>query len=101
MAQPTLSLFWTLKSRQIKELEKADPRDADKIAALKSEAAMLEAEARDLNAKAQAIEDAVYDLKAVNPHAKNEEDTRTPEELIALIEAKGRDVAEALAMLKK
>lgn len=42
-----------------------------------------------------------YDLKAVNPNAKSNEDTRTPEELIDLIEAKGREVTEALASLRK
>jgi type I restriction enzyme M protein len=41
-----------------------------------------------------------YDLKAVNPHAKRDEDTRTPEELLDIIEAKGREVAEALAALR-
>lgn len=48
----------------------------------------------------QEIEARGYDLKAVNPHAKNDEDTRTPEELLDLIEAKGREVAEALAALR-
>ena len=47
------------------------------------------------------IEARNYDLKAVNLHAKREEDTRTPEELLDLIEAKGREVAEALAELRK
>lgn len=46
------------------------------------------------------IEAKNYDLKAVNPHAKNHEDTRTPEELLDLIEAKGREVAEAVATLR-
>ncbi len=46
------------------------------------------------------IEDKGFDLKAVNPHAPSQEDTRTPEELLALIEAKGREVAEALAVLR-
>ena len=50
--------------------------------------------------RAQAAEDAVYDLKAVNPNAQLEEDTRTPEELIDLNEAKGREVAAALAELR-
>lgn len=49
----------------------------------------------------QEIEAKNYDLKAVNPHAKGEEDARTPEELLDLIEAKGREVAEALAALRK
>ena len=51
--------------------------------------------------RAQAIEDALYDLKAVNPHTQPVEDTRTPEELIAIIEAKGREVAKALALLRQ
>ncbi len=46
------------------------------------------------------IEAKTYDLKAVNPNAKSIADTRTPEELLDLIEAKGREVAEALARLR-
>ena len=42
-----------------------------------------------------------YDLKAVNPNAKSAEDTRTPAELLDLIEAKGREVAEALAEVRR
>jgi type I restriction enzyme M protein len=49
----------------------------------------------------KAIEEKNYDLKAVNPNAKSDEDTRTPEELLDLIEAKGREVTEALARLRK
>ena len=47
-----------------------------------------------------AIEAKGYDLKAVNPHAKRDEDLRTPEELLDIIEAKGREVAEAVAALR-
>jgi hypothetical protein len=39
-------------------------------------------------------------MKAVNPNRKVEEDTRTPEELIALIEAKQIEINEALKELK-
>ncbi len=46
------------------------------------------------------IEAKGYDLKAVNPNAKNTEDTRTPEELLDIIKQKGREVAEALAALR-
>jgi len=46
------------------------------------------------------IEAKNYDLKAVNPNAKSVEDTRTPEQLIEIIEAKGREVQEALATLR-
>lgn len=42
-----------------------------------------------------------YHLKAVNPNAKADEDTRTPEELLDLIEAKGREVAEAVSWLRQ
>jgi len=48
----------------------------------------------------EVIEAKNYDLKAVNPNAKSNEDTRTPEELINIIEAKGREVVEALATLR-
>lgn len=49
----------------------------------------------------ETIEAKGYDLKAVNPNAKNNEDKRTPDELLDLIEAKGREVAEALAILRR
>ena len=47
------------------------------------------------------IEEKNYDLKAVNPNAKIEEDTRTPEELLDIIEQKGKEVMEALVMLRR
>ena len=47
------------------------------------------------------IEAKNYDLKAVNPNRQIETDTRTPQEIIAAIEAKGREIDEALASLKK
>jgi type I restriction enzyme M protein len=47
------------------------------------------------------IEARNFDLKAVNPNAKVDEDTRTPNELLDLIEAKGKEVQEALAKLRK
>lgn len=46
------------------------------------------------------IEAKNYDLKAVNPNAKPDEDTRTPGELLDLIEQKGKEVQEALARLR-
>lgn len=41
-----------------------------------------------------------YDLKAVNPNTKSTEDTRTPEQLLDFIEAKGTEVADAIAALR-
>ena len=46
------------------------------------------------------IEARQYDLKAVNPNAKNEEGIETPEELLDFIALKGQEVAEALAVLR-
>ncbi len=45
------------------------------------------------------IEAKNFDIKAVNPNRRNDEDTRTPEELLALIRAKGREAEEALVAL--
>jgi type I restriction enzyme M protein len=82
---------------KIKELKKENNPD---FADLSEEATALEREVRELEGKAQGIEDAVYDLKAVNPHAKTVDDTRTPEELLDLIESKGREVQEAIKILR-
>lgn len=41
-----------------------------------------------------------YDIKAVNPNRKIEEDTRTPKELISIIESEGKEIAKALSKLK-
>ncbi len=59
-----------------------------------------EREIRDIDSKAQSIEDAPFDLKAVNPNAKTEEDTRSPAELIEIIRRKGREVQEILGNLE-
>lgn len=88
-------------NERLKELKKAARRDEPAIAEAAAKLAELTREARDLANRAGEIEDAVYDLKAVNPHRKPEVDTRTPEELIAFIEAKGREIAEALAALQR
>ena len=46
------------------------------------------------------IEAKNYDLKAVNPHAKNDDDTHPPENLLDVIESKGHEVAQALEALR-
>ncbi len=87
-------------NERLKELKKAHPRDAKNIEEAEAKVAQTTREARDLAAKAKEIEDAVYDLKAVNPNRKPDVDDRTPEELLDIIEAKGQEVAEALALLR-
>ncbi|MEI6309995.1 MAG: N-6 DNA methylase [bacterium] len=87
-------------SQRVADLKKVQPRDDQSIEAAEAKVAETTREARDLAAKAKEIDDAVYDLKAVNPNKKAEVDDRTPEELMDIIEAKGREVAEALATLR-
>ena len=50
-------------------------------------------------ANGEAIENAVYDLKAVNPNRTSQQDTRTPNELLAFLAEKGREADAALARL--
>ncbi len=61
----------------------------------------IERNARESQSRAQEMEDAAYDLKAVNPNRKREEDTRTPAELLDLIATKGEEADAALARLRK
>ncbi len=57
-------------------------------------------EANALTAKATDIENVVYDLKAVNPNKTSDTDMRAPEELLDIIEAKGKEIEAALALLR-
>ena len=79
-------------------LRKADQAlEADQSLAKAGDA---ERAARDASAKAQALDDAVFDLKAVNPREKKVVDSRTPAQLLADIARKGQDVDAALAKLQ-
>jgi type I restriction enzyme M protein len=105
------ALSWTVDMDERKRLavEEARPfkEEAQKKAREaaecddKEQTKSLNKEAKAAAAKAKEIEDAVYDLKAVNPHKKPVVDTRTPEELLDLIEARGREISEALTVLRK
>ncbi len=86
--------------QRLKTLKKARFRDDEAMAEAEAKVKALGREARDAAAKADEIENRVFDLKAVNPHRKPVVDERTPEELMAVIEAKGREIAEALALLR-
>ena len=41
-----------------------------------------------------------YDLKAVNPNRKREEDTRTPQQLLSIIETQQKEISDAIAALR-
>lgn len=66
---------------RLKELKAQKQTASEEYQSLQTQVKTLQKESRDLRARAQAIEDAVYDLKAVNPNAVVVEDKRTPAEL--------------------
>jgi type I restriction enzyme M protein len=67
---------------------------------LEDECKTVERSARESLAKAESIENAVYDLKAVNPNRASEEDTCTPAELLDFIAVKGQEADAALSRLR-
>lgn len=71
-----------------------------KLDAVKTRIREHEKEIRDILSKAQAIEDAAFDLKAVNPNATSDEDLRSPRELVEFVEVKNREVEGILSRLK-
>jgi type I restriction enzyme M protein len=46
------------------------------------------------------IEAKNYDIKAVNPNRKDEGDKRTPEELLAIIESRAKEIQNTLIALR-
>ncbi len=83
---------------QLKRLKK-EKADKEELSALEGKIRGKEKAARDLEIKAADIDAAVFDLKAVNPHAVAKVDERTPQQIIGSIEQQGRIVSEALARL--
>ena len=88
----------TLKER-LKALKKDKALISD-IEALEQQIKEQEKAARDFQTKADAIDAAVFDLKAVNPNVVTKVDIRTPAEIIENIAAQGRIVSSALEKLK-
>jgi type I restriction enzyme M protein len=84
---------------KLKALKVADSK-GEKIEALEAKISELEKAARDAQAKADAIDAAVFDLKAVNPNAVVKIDTRTPDEVIESIEEQGQIITKALGALR-
>lgn len=83
---------------QVKTLRKAArTEDAD---ALLPEIEAADRAAREALNNAEAIEDAVYDLKAVNPREKKILDARTPSQLLDAIAERGKEVEAALDRLR-
>jgi len=74
---------------------------ASKLAAGEEEYKSVSRAAREAQAKAEAIENAAYDLKAGNPNRITVEDQRTPAQLLEFIEAKGQEADAALKHLRE
>lgn len=83
---------------QLRRLKK-DKGSADEQLALTAQIQAQDKAAGALEARAEDIDAAVFDLKAVNPTAVVEVDTRTPTQIIKNIEEQGRSIAAALARL--
>ena len=82
---------------ELREKKKAKTQTPEQSEKLEADWKAVEKQARENQAKAQEIEDAVFDLKAVNPNRVSEQDTRTPTELLDFIADKGKKADGALA----
>lgn len=80
---------------------KVNGSDVEKVEKLEAHIREEEKAARDAQAKVDAIDSGVFDLKAVNPNAVVKVDDRTPEEVIRSIEHQGKVVADSLIILKR
>lgn len=85
---------------KLKARKAANPKDKT-IEAILTKIGEQEKAAREFQSKADAIDAAVFDLKAVNPNAIVKIDTRTPDEVIQSIDDQGKIVLNALATLRR
>jgi|APEBP8051072266_1049373.scaffolds.fasta_scaffold01790_3 type I restriction enzyme M protein len=88
----------TLKDK-LAALKKANA-DAERLATYREQLLVAEKAARESQAVADTIDAATFDLKAVNPRARVERDTRTSSELLDAIAEQGRAADAALNRLR-
>ena len=84
---------------QCKRLRKAKSADVE-IKTIEARIRDKERAARELEAKADGIDAAVFDLKAVNPNAVAKLDEREPVEIVQSIEEQGRILTAAMTRLR-
>jgi hypothetical protein len=89
--------FCALQTRTLRRPKASN----DKIVAVSAEIKVREKTVRDLEAQADAIDAATFDLKAFNPNAVAKTDNRSPTQIIQSIESQGRIASKALARLSK
>ena len=85
---------------KLKQLKK-DKAGKEKTAKLNLEIKDQEKAARDMQTKADDIDAAVFDLKAVNPNIVVKVDTRTPGQIIDNIKEQSKIINTALSQLEK
>ena len=85
---------------KISVMKRAKATELD-LAAMRDQLATAEKSSREAQAKADAIDATVFDLKAVNPRVRVEQDTRTPVEILEAIASHGRTVDSALERLRR
>ncbi|MCS6303763.1 MAG: N-6 DNA methylase [Nitrospira sp.] len=85
---------------KIATLKRAKASEAN-IESCRVELALVEKAQREAKAKADVIDAATFDLKAVNPRARVIRDTRSVGEILESIERHGQTVQEALGVLRK
>jgi type I restriction enzyme M protein len=84
----------------IRETRKAKALGEAALTTLEEELKTVERAARESLAKAEDLENAAYDLKAVNPNRTSDEDKRTPAQLLDFIATKGTEADAALTRLR-
>ena len=84
---------------KIAALKKAKASD-DALAKRRDELAAVEKAAREAQTKADTIDAVTFDLKAVNPRAKVERDTRTVADIMTSISDRQREIDAAMKKLK-
>jgi type I restriction enzyme M protein len=84
-----------------REARKTSKSGDEKLIALAEKWNAVAREAREALAKAETIENAAFDLKAVNPNRVTKEDKRTPIQLLDFITAKGQEADAALKALRQ
>jgi type I restriction enzyme M protein len=95
-----LSASAKLLEDEFREQRKAKKLSDEKLAALEEKWKAVDRESRESLAKAETIENAAFDLKAVNPNRVTIEDKRTPVQLLDFIAAKGKEADNALKSLR-
>lgn len=85
---------------RLTDLKKPKAKNKKAIEEAEAKVKQFTKEAREAENKAQEIKNAVYDLKAVHPNRKPVIDTRTPDDLLDIIEQKGKEIIDILKTLR-